>query len=52
MGVTALIPVVTGLLINMIKIAQQAKELSKEEFDQVKKKLDDEFNNIPEWKDL
>ena len=50
--IAPLIPVAMQLVMGLIKAAQQAKELSEKEFEEIKKEMDEEFNNIPLWRDL
>jgi len=50
--ITSLIPVAMKLVMDLITMAREAGQMSKQEFEDIKKKLDDEFDNFPEWGDL
>ena len=41
-----------SLLISLIKMAKESGEMSKQEFVKIKVRLDNEFENFPEWGDL
>ena len=50
--ITETIPMAIDLLINLIEVAKKAKELSRQDFEAIKKKLDKKFSNIPTWDEL
>ena len=51
-AITPIVFEATTLLISLIKMAKESKELSKQEMLQIKAKLDREFQNFPDWDDL
>ena len=50
--ITEIIPIAVDLLINLIEAAKKAKELSNQDFEAIKKKLDEKLSNIPTWDEL
>jgi|SaaInl4_135m_RNA_FD_contig_31_71637_length_463_multi_3_in_0_out_0_1 hypothetical protein len=50
--IAPLIITATELLVGLVRVAKEAKQLSKVEFEELKKKLDEEFESIPEWDEL
>ena len=50
--ITPIIYTTVTLLIDLIKIGKEAKELNEREFDNIKARIDSEFNEIPRWEDL
>lgn len=50
--IAPLIPPALNMLILLINAARKAKELSAEEFETVKRKINEEFDSLPVWGDL
>ena len=50
--ITTLIITATELLISLIEIARTAKELSDQDFDAIKRKLDEKFSHVPTYDEL
>lgn len=40
------------LVMDLIKVARETKEMSQKEFDEIKKQLDKEFAEFPTWNEL
>lgn len=40
------------LFLGLMRIAREAKELNQQQFEEIKKKIDKEFDEFPEWDEL
>lgn len=50
--IMTLIPIAIDLVVGLIRAAQEAKEMSEQEFEDIKAEIDREFANMPTWEQL
>ncbi len=50
--IAPLIGTALELTLSLIRAAQAAKEMNRQQFEEIKKRIDKEFNEIPEWDEL
>ena len=51
-AIAPLIPIAIELTMSLIKAAREAKEMDEQQFNDIRKKIDMEFEIFPKWSDL